>query len=214
MPGWVGDFPTQHDLAAVAAHLRVTHPGGRLVCHGVPFQVLTGSLLQRRVDVLGTTQTECPGITARAAAEVPRVGVVAAAHPLADTAAVDVAQFSELPMLYGPRLPPEWMSHWSLGQVRPGGQAHLAPPASSDAAGILRHAARGAGVTVLHEPMGHALRAVLHPLTLIGAGPASCSCTSTSTSSACTCQGSWTTSCRDGSGSSTSLRRGPSARSH
>ena len=174
VPGALGDHPSREVLRQVSAQLGHSVPGARLECVGVPFTQLTRSLREHRVDVVWTVaRSPDPAIRTVPLAAVDRLGVVACEHPMAGGGAVELAAFADLPMLYHPGIPAEWMELWFLGDVRPAREARLVPVTTQRVAAVLEEVAHGRGVTVLHEPLAARVPPQVRCVRLVGAPPVS-----------------------------------------
>ncbi len=163
--GRIGEWPERRQLGEVARQFRLRHPDVRLVCRPVPFPAMHRGLLEDAVDVVWGTAAAAPAkLTVSPLVAAERIAVVAASHELADSPEAHAADLVDLPMLYSPGAPVDWMSPFYLGDVRPARDARLVEVEGTDAASVLNHMQRGGVVTTTIAPytsgLGHSLRAV------------------------------------------------------
>jgi len=171
LPAGPIEFLRQVDLGGVARQVRSTYPKLRIQCRSVPFPKLTSCLLDGEVDLLWTAAAvRHPSVTSLPLpVSVRRMGLVSYSHELAEATAIHVGGFVELPMLFNPAIPEEWMSVFYLGDVRPRREARLVEAPAADVAGMIQMAARGQQVVVAPEMFADLVRPHLRPLALTGA---------------------------------------------
>ncbi len=171
VPAGSGGFLSQIGLAAIVRGIRRSCPEASFVCRGVPFPVLDSCLGEGLIDVLWTStpvrdpQAESSPLSVNC----PLIGVVAAAHPLAEAGSVPVEKFCDEPMLYNPALPPEWMEPFWLADIRPRREARLVEYAATDHGSVFRGVAKGDAVIATPAIMGPLLDPRLRGVTLTGA---------------------------------------------
>ncbi|MEO8750281.1 MAG: LysR family transcriptional regulator [Allobranchiibius sp.] len=140
---------------------------------GIAFDQLDAALPNKRVDIMLTAgPSSQPGTVSTRLWPMTRVGLVARSHPLSDRRTVPVEQFATLPLLRSASAPPDWMSLWCLGDVRPMDEAHVvevAPRAMSD---VLGRVARGTVVAVSHPLLAAVLPPPVSCVRLEGVPPA------------------------------------------
>ncbi len=133
---------------ALARELRRSHPCCTVVRVELPFPRLRTAVADGEVDVLVTgppvwhRATTCHPLPASAV----RVGLVSTRHPLADAGTIDVEEFADLPMLYDPSLPREWMEVFVLDDVRPAREARLVDRRVTDTRAVFGAVAEGSAV--------------------------------------------------------------------
>lgn len=137
-------------LATLELALRHTHPGVSLETVPTAFGDLTADLLSGAVDIVLTfgSSTE-PEVVPTRLSEIHRVGMVSSRHPMAGRHSVDVAEFAQLPMLYNPKLPDEYMLPFVLADVRPLAEARLVPIDAENTAHVAQRILLGREVTVV-----------------------------------------------------------------
>ena len=168
--GGVGPVPV-HRLSEVRRELDVTHPA-ELTCRRVPLPLMTSWLVEGRVDVLLTSGVVRHRLVhSTAVAAIRRVAAVAADSELGAAPEVRVEDMVDLPMLFDPSLPDEFMNPFYLGDLRPAAGANLVGIASRDARSVLRAVAGSTGVTVLPESLIPIRHRRLRVLPLVGAPP-------------------------------------------
>ncbi len=167
------NFQQRIDLAGLVHEVRRSYPELKVRCVGVPFEHLTSSLTERRIDVLCTIAPVHHAAVDSFPLPVTsaRIGVVGARHALAEAGAVDVATFAEQPMLYNPTAPAEWMRPFWLGDVRPANDARLVAIAAQDQAAVLRYTMQQRGVISTLATLGPLLGPHLKSVRLTGAAP-------------------------------------------
>jgi DNA-binding transcriptional LysR family regulator len=137
-------------LATLELALGHTHPGVSLEPVPTPFGRLTGNLLSGAVDLVLTLGTSAePDVTPTRLSEIHRVGMVSAQHPLARRQSVSATEFAQLPMLYNPALPDEYMHSFVLADVRPLSEARLVPIDAENTAVVAQRILLGREVTVV-----------------------------------------------------------------
>ena len=143
IPAGPRHFLRQLGLGEVVESMRDGFPGVHVVCRQVGFTDLTSSLLDREIDVLWTaTAVRHHGvISACTPITTGRVGLLPPHHDYVALAAIDGETFAELPLLYNPFVPPEWMSLFYLGDIRPRREAQLVSVNPHDSASVIRAAA-------------------------------------------------------------------------
>ncbi len=122
-------------------------------------------LLEDAVDVVWGTAAAAPAkLAVSPLADVERVAVVTAFDELADSPQAHAADLVDLPMLYNPGIPVEWMSPVYLGDVRPARDAQLVEVDANNSASVCNHMTRGGAITTMIAPstsrLPHPLRAV------------------------------------------------------
>jgi DNA-binding transcriptional LysR family regulator len=160
-------------MSAIARHVRRSFPEARLIRHDVPFTELTHCLPEHRVDVLwNSAPVHHPDVVSvPLALTSSRIGVLSASHPDADAETMDVADFCELPLLYNPVLPSEWMDQFWLADLRPRHEAQLIETDAFTSPQIQRRATRGDAGMVVFAEIGAVLDPHLRAVTLTGAAP-------------------------------------------
>lgn len=171
--GHLGEWPERRELVEVGRRVRRWYPNVRLVCRPVPFSAVHSCLLDSAVDVVwGATATAPPAVDLSPLVDCERAGVVAASHELAEASQLHAGDLIDLPLLYNPAVPVEWMAPFVLGDVRPARQARLVPIDATDCAAVFTLAARRHALTItprLVTRPGPRLR----PLRLVGLPPVS-----------------------------------------
>lgn len=159
-----------HELVTARQLLSATEPGVQLVCRRLPFRDLGTSLLGGRVDVqLTSDAVEHRAVQSTPVSQVARVAAVSVRHELADAEVVDAGCLSDLPMLYDPCLPPEFMRPFYLGDLRPARAARLVAVDAPDGLAVLREVARATGVTVLLAAQASGVGPLIRAVPLVGA---------------------------------------------
>lgn len=157
----------------IARQFRAAYPEARLAVREVPLGDLGDALRSGGIDLLvanaAAAHLELASTPLPIAADL--IGVVPVGHQLAESGAVDVGVFSEEPILFNPNVPAEWMNPFWLADIRPRRSARLIESGESDQWSVLRHAARGPGVTVTLAFARPMLGARLRSVKLIGATP-------------------------------------------
>lgn len=145
-----------------------------LVCWvGITFDQLDVALANKRVDIMLTAGASSqPRTVSTALWPMTRIGLVARSHPLSDRRTVPVEQFAALPLLRSAAAPPEWMSLWCLGDVRPMDEASLVEVAPRSLSDVLGSVARGPVVAVSHPLLTPVLPPPVSYLKLLGVPPA------------------------------------------
>lgn len=161
----------QLDLAGAAREMGASFPHTRLRYRNVPFPALTRELVDQEVDVLVTAAPvrHIGIISTPLAVTDRRIGIVSQHHEMAGADVVDVAEFAQLPMLYNPTVPEEWMSLFYLGDVRPKREAHLVAAGSHDMSGVLREMGQGPNAIVGPEVFAGLIKFPFHAIALKGA---------------------------------------------
>ncbi|HET9872659.1 MAG TPA: LysR family transcriptional regulator [Propionibacteriaceae bacterium] len=165
------EYLHQLDLSRVVAEVRLSHPRLKVECRRVAFSALTTSLVGKTIDVLLTTSP----VHHAAAVSIPlqlamrRIAVVSRSHPLAEATEIDVGDFLDMPFLYSPDIPQEWMTPFYLGDIRPGREARLVEARAEQASEVLREVARGTGMTTGPELLAHLVPSTLRAVRLRGA---------------------------------------------
>ena len=163
---------TAQELREVRRLLYLEHPDVALVCRRTPLPDVTTWLLEGEVDVqLTAGVVQHRRVHSTAVAAVPRMAAVPARSDLGDAVQVQVEDLLELPMLYDPCLPPEFMSPFWLGDMRPARQARLVSIAARDSGAVLEQVARSAGVTILLASQAGAAPPRVRLLPIVGASP-------------------------------------------
>jgi DNA-binding transcriptional LysR family regulator len=160
-------------MTAIARQVRRNFPEVRLIRCDVPFSELTHCLPEHRIDVLwNTAPVRHPAVTS-----IPltltsrRIGVVSAQHPLADTGTMDAEDFCDLPILYNPAIPSEWMNQFWLADLRPRREARLTETDALATHYALRRTGEGDAALVVFAEVSTVLGPHLRAVTLTGAGP-------------------------------------------
>lgn len=169
VPAGPVEYLSQIGVPQAVRHLRESYPEARVHCRLVPFPELTSSLVTGVVDVLVTSNpVQHPGIiSVPLPFTVGRIGIVSRTHELADAGAVDVALFADLPLLATVGAPPEWMSSFYLGDVRPASEARLVMLDINDTAAAATAIAQERATVGLAMP-GHFSNESVRMLDLIG----------------------------------------------
>jgi DNA-binding transcriptional LysR family regulator len=170
--GRIGEWPERRQLAEVSRQFRRRHPDVRLVCRPVPYPAMHRCLLEDAVDVVWGAAAAAPAkLTVSPLGAAERIALVAASHELADSPEVRAADLVDLPMLYTPGAPVEWMSPFYLGDVRPARDARLVEVEGTDGASVLNHMKRGGAVTTTTAPFTSGLAPSLRAVRLVGLPP-------------------------------------------
>lgn len=128
-------------------------PGARVKIRRVPLPMMTTWLLSGQVDVqLTAGAVRAPLVNSTPLVTVARVIAVPDSSPYADADYVEQSEAMELPLLFDPDLPLEFMAPFWLGDLRPPSQAHLVPIVARDSSTVFDHVARGKGATILLAP--------------------------------------------------------------
>lgn len=160
------------DVTVLQRILRRRLPEVALVCQGTPLPMITTWLLEGRVDVqLTAGVVPLASVCSIPLAAVPRVAVVSAHSPLGDAASVHVNDLVQLPMLYDPGLPDEFMRPFWLGDLRPASEAHLTSIVARDSRTVLEQVVRATGVSVVLEAQKDTVPDGVRVLSLLGAAP-------------------------------------------
>lgn len=149
IPGAPSDhFPAPAWQALVVGLDRML-PGCRVEAVGVPYGLLTASVLTGRVDVLLTTgDVDRPGLDAVPLIAVERICLLPPGHALAGAPEVTMADVADLPMIVEPRATPQWMSPWVLGDVRGRREMRLVEVRARSLADVKATVLSGAAVTL------------------------------------------------------------------
>ncbi|MGW6501297.1 LysR family transcriptional regulator [Nonomuraea angiospora] len=173
MPAGGGAMLGHFDMTRIARDVRRSFPEVRLMLQNVPFSALTRCLPEHQVDVLwNIAPVHHPAVESfPLPITSPRIGVVAARHPLADAGTMNVEDFSEQPMLYIPAVAEEWMNQFWLADVRSRREARLVETESEDVIGVLRSIVEGKAVIAAVAHIAPLLGSGLRSVTLTGAAP-------------------------------------------
>jgi DNA-binding transcriptional LysR family regulator len=148
---------TARALATVRRLFALEHPGVVLRCRATPLPAQITWLLEGRVDVQMTSAAvQDRAVHSTAVGGMMRAAVVPSRSELGDAPHVDVEDLLDLPLLYDPRLPEDFMRPFWWGDIRPAAQARLVSISVSGSESVLTHVRRGAGMAVVAGP---ALRA-------------------------------------------------------
>jgi DNA-binding transcriptional LysR family regulator len=170
--GRIGEWPDRRQLAQVARQFTRRHPDVRLVCRPVPYPAMHRCLLEGAVDVVWGTAAAAPAkLTVSPLGAAERIALVAASHELADKPEAHAADLVDLPMLYTPGAPVDWMSPFYLGDVRPARDARLVEVDGTDGASVLNHVKLGGAVTTTTDPFTSGLAPSLRAVRLVGLPP-------------------------------------------
>ena len=166
--GNVGDCPDRRTLSAISRQFRSYHADVRILCRSIPFSAVTSSLLDGTVDVLwGAPEIAPRAIELTHLLDFQRKAVLASHHPLADAPELSLGDIVDLPMLYNPEVPGEWMKPFYLGDLRSGRDARLIEIDAREAAAVFRSIEQGHAVTTttpqLAATLGTRLRALPLP---------------------------------------------------
>ena len=147
---------------------------GRLVYWlGVAFDQLDVALRSHRVDMMLTAgPSGQPGTTSTQLWPMARVGIVSRSHPLSGRRIVPVEEFAALPLLRAAAAPPEWMSLWCLGDVRPLNDAQVVEVTPRAVSDVLDGVAQGRAVAVSQRLLAAGLPSSLSSVELQGVPPA------------------------------------------
>lgn len=149
IPGAPTDHLSPRAWQVLVASVTRTFPGCRVQAVGVPYGLLTQSVLAGCVDVLLTTgDLDRPGLTTVPLTAVDRVCLLPSAHPLAEAGAVTMADVVDLPMVVEPTAAPQWMSPWVLGDVRGRREMRLTEVRARTLADVTATVRTGAAVTL------------------------------------------------------------------
>jgi DNA-binding transcriptional LysR family regulator len=159
-------------LDSVIRDVRRSYPEARFVGREIAFTELTRCLPDQYVDVLWTNSSVRHMAVDSHPTQVGTelIGVVPARHRLAEAGSIDVEQYCEEPMLYGPDLPEEWMAPFWLAGLRSKHEARLVEIAAQDHASVLRKVVGGDAVMTNVATMRPILGPQLRAVTLLG-GP-------------------------------------------
>jgi DNA-binding transcriptional LysR family regulator len=163
----------QLELKQVVQQVRLSHPEARIERRAVPFTALRSALVDKEVDVLLTSSpvAHVETVSTPLPITVGRMGIVGRRHALAGTTSIDVGDFVDLPMLYSPAVPDEWMTQFYLGDLRPRREARLVEANAQDAHDVTRAVIGGTGVTIGPEMFAGVMGPHLHGVRLHGAPP-------------------------------------------
>lgn len=149
IPGAPTDHLSPGAWRALCASVATTSPRCQVSAVGVPYGRLTQSVLAGHVDVLLTTgDLDRPGLDTVPLTAVDRVCLLPSDHPLAEAAAVTVADVVDLPMIVEPTAAPQWMSPWVLGDVRGRRDMRLTEVRAHTLADVADTVRSGAAVTL------------------------------------------------------------------
>lgn len=169
VPGALASDPSMETLIRPMNLLREWLPGATILCRGVPYGRALNALLERQVDILWSPSVfEHPALSTKRLGAALRVGVVPIGHPFAVAGTVDVKEFSSLPLLYNPAVPPELMVPGWLGDVRPRSEARLVATEAQGITALKKAIMRGDGMAVLPRVLGMNLGAGLRSVNLEG----------------------------------------------
>ena len=159
-------------LDSVIRDVRRSYPEARFVGREIAFTELAKCLPDQYVDVLWTNSSvrHMAVESHRTQVSTELIGVVAARHRLAEAGSIDVEQYCEEPMLYGPDIPEEWMAPFWLAGLRSKHEARLVEIAAQDHASVLRKVVGGDAVITNVATMRPLLGPRLRAVTLLG-GP-------------------------------------------
>jgi DNA-binding transcriptional LysR family regulator len=159
-------------LDSVIRDVRRSYPEARFVGREIAFTELAKCLPDQYVDVLWTNSSvrHMAVESHRTQVSTELIGVVAARHRLAEAGSIDVEQYCEEPMLYGPDIPEEWMAPFWLAGLRSKHEARLIEIAAQDHASVLRKVVGGDAVITNVATMRPLLGPRLRAVTLLG-GP-------------------------------------------
>lgn len=139
---------------------------------GVAFDQMDVALQSARVDIMLTAgPSGQPRVRSTRLWPMTRVGLVPRSHPLSGRRAVAAEQFAALPLLRSPAAPPEWMSLWCLGDVRPMEEARVVAIRPRNVADVLAKVAQGSAAAVSQRVLSPALPSLVSCLTLEGLPP-------------------------------------------
>jgi DNA-binding transcriptional LysR family regulator len=160
-------------LDSVIRDVRRSYPEARFVGREIAFTELTRCLPDQYVDVLWTNSSVRHMAVESHPTQVRTelIGVVAARHRLAEAGSIDVEQYCEEPMLYGPDIPEEWMAPFWLAGLRSKHEARLVEIAAQDHASVLRKVTGGDAVITNVATMRPLLGPQLRAVTLLGCPP-------------------------------------------
>ena len=159
-------------LGTLELALRHAHPGVSVEQVPTPFPRLTADLLAGDVDVVLTFGASSdPLIESTRLSQIHRVGMVGRSHPLATRRSVDVKEFAQLPMVYSPGLPEEYMNPFVLADVRPLSEADLRRVDASNTAHVAQRVLEGPEVTVVPLALTGNLPPQLQRVVLTGCPP-------------------------------------------
>lgn len=169
VPGVLASDPSMETFMRPMIALRGWIPGATILSKGVPYGRAINALLEHQVDILWSPSVfEHPGLTTKRLGTALRVGVVPIGHPFAVVGTVNVEEFSSLPLLYNPSVPPELMAPGWLGDVRPRSEARLVATESQGITALKKAIIRGDGMAVLPWVLGMKLGAGLRSVILEG----------------------------------------------
>jgi hypothetical protein len=109
-----------------------------------------------------------PGIEAIPLHPFMRIGVISREHAFADATEIGIEEFAQQPMIYGRRVPREWMARFYLDDVRSVDDAQLIAMDGSNSTDVMNSVAMKTGVTVAPMVMTQALAPFLTTVRLIG----------------------------------------------
>lgn len=159
-------------LTTLELALHHAHPGVAVDQVPTAFARLTPHLVDERVDaVLTFAASPHPDVVSTRLSQIHRVGLVAAAHPLAYREVVDVEDFARHPMIYGRDLPADYMDPFVLTDVRPLAEARLVPIDAANTAHVAQRILLGREVTVVPLALTANLPPELRRVVLRGVAP-------------------------------------------
>lgn len=139
-----------HQALALQRLMQDDDLGAKVAVRRVPLPLMKNWLLEGRVDVqLTAGNAHAPLIHSTPLTAVARVLAVHADSPYGDADHLKQTEVMELPLLYDPGLPYEFMAPFWLGDLRPRSQAHLVSIVARDSSTVYEHVARGHGATIL-----------------------------------------------------------------
>ncbi|WP_341359043.1 LysR family transcriptional regulator [Georgenia sp. M64] len=146
-----GDDDTlDEQLADVQRLVRLENPDVSMLRRRTPFPLMTTWLLDGRVDVqLTAGPVRHAAIRSTPIAAVSRIVAVGRRSALGEAASLAVDDVVDLPLLYDPGLPADFMEPFWLADVRPAAQARLVGIVARDSRAVLEHVLRDVGVMVL-----------------------------------------------------------------
>ena len=159
-------------VSAVLA-LRAIHPGTSIEFSLLGYERPVDALRSGRADLAITAVAPSDtDIVSTRLWRMERIGVVPARHPLARRGVVDVEEFADHPMLYVPDISVEFMSLWSLGDVRPLAGARLVDIKPHGFQDVYQSIAATGGSLAVHPEASRARPRSFSAVALRGAPPA------------------------------------------
>ncbi|MEU4157807.1 LysR family transcriptional regulator [Actinoplanes sp. NPDC026670] len=160
----------RRQILAAALALRAAHPGTLVEYSLLGYEDPVEALRSGRADLALTAVPPRSGdVVSVPLWPLERVGVVPARHPLGRRGTVGVDEFADRSMLWIPGISAEFMSLWSLGDVRPLGGARLVDITPRGFDDVYRSMASTGGTLALHPEAARNRPRGMHTVKLRGA---------------------------------------------